>query len=34
MKNVNAKNLNLILSRESTPTKGIGTTVDKTAIPV
>jgi hypothetical protein len=27
-------NLNLILSKESTPTKNVGTTVDKTKIPV
>ena len=29
-----AINLNLVLSKESTPTKDVGTTVDKTMIPV
>jgi hypothetical protein len=29
-----AINLNLVLSKESTPTKDVGTTVDKTTIPV
>jgi hypothetical protein len=29
-----AINLNLILSKESTPVKDVGTTVDKTMIPV
>jgi hypothetical protein len=29
-----AKNLNLILSKESTPAKDVGTTVDKTMLPV
>jgi hypothetical protein len=27
-------NLNLVLSKESTPVKDIGTTVDKTSIPI
>jgi hypothetical protein len=34
MKDGNAINLNLVLSRELTPTKDVGTTVDKTTIPV
>jgi hypothetical protein len=29
-----AKNLNLVLTKESTPMKDVGTTVDKTTIPV
>ena len=29
-----ANNLNLVVTKESTPTKDVGTTVDKTTIPV
>jgi hypothetical protein len=34
MKDFQKKYLNLVLSNESTPTKDVGTTVDKTLIPV
>ena len=34
MIDINAIELNLVLSRKSTHTKGIGITVDKTTIPV
>jgi hypothetical protein len=34
MKALKQKNLNLVLTKESTATKDVGTTVDKTTIPV